>query len=51
MTSLFHPYDINKERAINAPLDYNLRADLKHVDGVFKAEISSVRCSYELPAV
>jgi len=42
VTTLFHPYDINKERAINAPLDFNLKADLKHVDRVFKSEISSV---------
>jgi NAD(P)H-flavin reductase len=42
MSSLLHPYDINKEHAINAPLNFNHKSDLKHVDRTFKSEISSV---------
>jgi len=42
MTPLLHPYDVNKEDGINGPLDFNLKADLQHVDKTFKSEISSV---------
>jgi len=42
MTPLLHPYDVSKENGINGPLDFNLKADLQHVDKTFKSEISSV---------
>jgi len=42
MTSLFHPYDINREDEMLEPLDFKNRARLKHVDRTFKAEITNV---------
>lgn len=42
MKSIFHPYDINKEHAISAPVDFNRKATLKHVDKTFKSEIASI---------
>ena len=36
------PYDIKQEVDMGRPLDFNARSRLKHVDQVFKAEISNV---------
>lgn len=42
MTTLLHPYDVNREEELNKPLDFNRKGGLKHLDKVFKAEIASV---------
>jgi len=41
MTPLLHTYDVTREEEIRAPLDFNRRSHLKHVDRCFKAEIAS----------
>jgi len=42
LKTVFRPYDVNREHAINAPLDFNRKSALKHVDKTYKSEISSV---------
>jgi sulfhydrogenase subunit gamma (sulfur reductase) len=42
MTTPLHPYDVTLENEIKEPLNFNIKAHLKHVDQTFKAEISSV---------
>ena len=42
MTSLFHPYYITHEADMMQPLDYNRRSRLKHVDQVFRSEITNI---------
>ncbi len=42
MKPLSQPYDITQEVDMRQPLDFNRRSRLKHVDKVFKAEISNV---------
>ncbi len=42
MKPLSQPYDISHEVDMKLPLDFNRRSRLKHVDKVFKAEISNV---------
>jgi len=42
MSTLFHPYDITKEREINEPVNYRRRGVLQHVDRVLKAEITAI---------
>jgi len=38
----FHPYDVTQESEMTEPLDFNRRPRLKHVDKVFKAEITNI---------
>ena len=42
MNPVGKPYDIKLEVDMGRPLDFNARSRLKHVDQVFKAEISNV---------
>jgi len=42
MTPLFQPYYIALESEMMQPLDYNRRSRLKHVDQVFRSEITNV---------
>jgi len=42
MTPTLHRYDITQEFEMREPLDFNRRSRLKHVDGVFKAEIANM---------
>lgn len=42
MSLLLHPYDVRTEPDMQAPLDYNRRNRLKHVDQVYKAEITNI---------
>ncbi len=42
MTSLFRPYYITHEADMVQPLDYNRRSRLKHVDQVFRSEITNI---------
>jgi NAD(P)H-flavin reductase len=42
MTLKSQPYDITQEVDMQQPLDFNRRSRLKHVDRVFKAEITNV---------
>jgi len=42
MTSLFRPYYITHEADMIQPLDYNRRSRLKHVDQVFRSEITNI---------
>jgi NAD(P)H-flavin reductase len=42
MTTLLHPFDVTREDEIRAPLDFNHRNHLLHVDRTFKAEIASI---------
>lgn len=42
MTSLFRPYYITHEADMMQPLDYNRRSRLKHVDQVFRSEITNI---------
>jgi len=42
MSPLSEPYDINHNVDMRDPLDFNRRSRLKHVDRVFKAEITNV---------
>jgi hypothetical protein len=42
MSTVLHPYDVRADLDIQEPLDFNRRAELKHVDQVFKAEITNI---------
>ncbi|MBP1728938.1 MAG: asrB, partial [Deltaproteobacteria bacterium] len=42
MTTLLRPFDVNREEEMRQPLDFNRKNVLKHLDRVFKAEITSV---------
>jgi sulfhydrogenase subunit gamma (sulfur reductase) len=42
MSVILHPYDVRQESDILQPVDYNRRSRLKHVDQLFKAEITNV---------
>jgi sulfhydrogenase subunit gamma (sulfur reductase) len=42
MKSLLHPYDITKENSMLAPLDFNVKSRVKHVDKVYAAQITNV---------
>ena len=42
MKPAIHPYDVTQETDMMAPLDFNRRSRLKHVDKIFKAEITNV---------
>lgn len=42
MNPVGKPYDIKQEVDMGKPLDFNARSRLKHVDQVFKAEITNV---------
>ena len=42
MSEHIHPYDIAKESEMCEPLDYGRRSRLKHVDRVFRAEITNI---------
>jgi NAD(P)H-flavin reductase len=42
MNPVGKPYDIKQEVEMTMPLDFNARSRLKHVDQVFKAEITNV---------
>lgn len=42
MSIFLEPYDIKKETEMLQPLDFNRRSRLKHVDQVFKAEITNI---------
>lgn len=42
MTTVLHPYDVRTEPDIQDPLDFNRRTRLKHVDKVFKVEVTNV---------
>ena len=42
MTSLLQPYDITKENSMLAPLDFNVKSRVKHVDKVYEARIQNV---------
>ncbi len=42
MNSISQPYDITQEVDMLEPLDFNRRSRLKHVDKVFRAEITNV---------
>ena len=42
MKPISRPYDITQEVDMRQPLDFNRRSRLKHVDKVFKAEITNV---------
>jgi sulfhydrogenase subunit gamma (sulfur reductase) len=42
MKSVIHPYDVTQETDMMAPLDFNRRSRLKHVDKTFKAEITNI---------
>jgi len=42
MTSLFHPYDVNREAEVKEPLNFRRRDRLQHVDKTFKSEITNI---------
>jgi NAD(P)H-flavin reductase len=42
MSVTLHPYDVRQESDILEPVDFNRRSRLKHVDQLFKAEITNV---------
>jgi sulfhydrogenase subunit gamma (sulfur reductase) len=42
MTALLHPYDVREENDMHEALDFNRRSRLKHVDRVFRAEITNI---------
>jgi len=42
MSVILHPYDVRQESDILQPVDFNRRSRLKHVDQLFKAEITNV---------
>jgi NAD(P)H-flavin reductase len=42
MSVVLHPYDLENESEIQEPVDFNHRAELKHVDKTFKAEITNI---------
>jgi NAD(P)H-flavin reductase len=42
MSRLFHPYEIAREEEINEPLNFRRKRALKHVDRVFKAQITNL---------
>jgi NAD(P)H-flavin reductase len=42
MSTVLHPYDVRKDLDIQEPLDFNRRDELKHVDRVFKAELTNI---------
>ncbi len=48
MSVTLQPYDVRHEPDIQDPLDYNRRTRLKHVDKVFKAEITNIVTLTEL---
>jgi sulfhydrogenase subunit gamma (sulfur reductase) len=48
MTALLHPYDVREENDMREALDFNRRSRLKHVDRVFRAEITSIIALTEL---
>jgi NAD(P)H-flavin reductase len=42
MTIRLHHYDIQKEKDMRSPVDFNQKSRLQHVDRTYKAEISNV---------
>lgn len=42
MSVVLHPYDVCQELDILEPVDYNRRSRLKHVDKLFKAELTHI---------
>jgi sulfhydrogenase subunit gamma (sulfur reductase) len=42
MSVILHPYDVRQESDILEPVDFNRRSRLKHVDRLFKADITNI---------
>lgn len=42
MTIRVDPYDVSLEEDVRQPLDFNVRSRLKHIDKVYKAEITNM---------
>ncbi len=42
MTAILQPYDVSHELDIQQPVDFNRRTQLKHVDKLFQAEITTI---------